>query len=217
MDREHAIASRMLLRRIAASRSPPGRLHDAGCGFGHFLAAASEVGWTVSGSDISPAAVSEARARVGEVHLGSLADLSGSYDVVTAWDVIEHLDDPVSAATRIGQSLVVGGLLAITTPDTDSWDARLCRGRWYGYTKVPEHLLYFNRRSIATFMQTAGLQVVHQQQWGFVRSVNFMVRAVMDATLSRAAPIAERLVKPIGHRALFVPAVDMLVLARRVE
>ncbi len=81
-----------------AERQPPGRrLLDIGCGKGQFVGVAREVGWDAWGVEFDEGAVETARhAGSQTVFAGSLdhPDLPAVFDVITLWDVIEHLQDP---------------------------------------------------------------------------------------------------------------------------
>lgn len=108
---------------INALKSPPGKLLDIGCAFGIFLDEARKSGWNVSGIDISKNAVEYARKKYGlDVFMGTLTDAKiegSSMDVVTAWDVIEHLIDPAKFLEEVGRILKKGGILAIRTPNAE--------------------------------------------------------------------------------------------------
>ena len=215
MESEHRQAARMLLGQIARFGRPPGRLFDVGCGFGYFLQEAKEAGWTVAGSDLSPAAASNAAARVGNVVRQSIEDIDGSYDVITAWDVVEHVQDPLIAFQRVHAALAPGGVFAFTTPDTGSWDAVLLRQKWYGYTKVPEHLLYFNRSSVRALLDRSGLELALLRGWGFVRTLGFVTNQLGRTLLGRPVAVADRLPGKLRELPLFIPAIDLLAVARR--
>lgn len=216
MEREHLRAARLLLRQVGRFRQPPGALFDVGCGFGYFLEAARDRGWTAAGSDISPAAAQSAKQRVGSVVCQPMQEISGQYDAVTAWDVLEHVQDPLQAVGAVRDALCPGGIFAFTTPDTASWDAHLLGDRWYGYTKAPEHVLYFNKRSVRALMRAAGLELLLCRGWGFVRSGRFVAEGLSRIVLGRAPPqVARLLPRWLGEASFFIPAVDLLAIARR--
>ena len=108
------------------------RLLDVGCGAGFFLEAALEAGFEPRGIELSPVAIALAQPAVrplitcGDVNM-LLADDAGRFDVVTAFDIIEHTFDPPSFLDDAGRILAPGGLLVINTPDTGSWLRPLTR------------------------------------------------------------------------------------------
>ena len=117
--------ARSFLRREIRSRHPAARaLYEIGAAMGHFLAAAREGGFTTGGIEISATAVEKARHKFGlEIQCGNIetADLAataGSWDVVYAGDVFEHLRDPSGVIDRIDALLAPGGLVVIRVPGT---------------------------------------------------------------------------------------------------
>lgn len=93
---------------------PRNRLLDVGCGRGQFLLLARKRGWDVVGTEIAEAAAAAARARGLLVRLGSLttADLpESSFDIVTFWNVLDFMPDPVEQMRAAKKALTPGGLL----------------------------------------------------------------------------------------------------------
>ena len=111
--------TRELLRRLNVL--PPARVFDAGCGWGTTLEALELAGYRATGADISRRAL-ERLDRPGrklvEVDLTKPlpVDEVGSYDVVLALDVIEHLDDDRAAVGRLGELARPGGYVVVSVP-----------------------------------------------------------------------------------------------------
>jgi SAM-dependent methyltransferase len=102
-----------------------------------------------------------ARARGLQVVDGTLAaaDLpEGSFDVVTMWDVVEHLADPLSELRRARRLLRPGGLLALSTMNVEAWFPRLLGRRWPWYMQM--HLYYFTPRTLGRMLERAGFRMV---------------------------------------------------------
>ncbi len=151
----------------------PGRLLDIGCGIGAFLRVAGEHGWTLEGVEISPELAEQARANVptATVTTGRFETLelaSGGYDLITMWDVIEHVIDPVAVVCAMRGLLRPGGLMVFCTPDEGSllaglghWLYRLSRGRYFypAYAlHPPAHTYFFSRPGFANLLQAARLK-----------------------------------------------------------
>ncbi len=137
-------------------------LLDVGCGGGDFIALMRELGWTVSGVETDPLAVSRARARGLDVHLGDLstADLADkAFDAITMAHVIEHVHEPALLLARSRELLKGNGKLVLTTPNSDSWGHRHFDRDWRGL-EPPRHIHVFNRDNIATLLHMAGLYPV---------------------------------------------------------
>ena len=122
---------RRLEERVAARRAPhfdavlrvagaPGRLLDVGTGVGMLVRLAGERGWQAVGVDVDPAVVAYARARGLDVRLGELGKLelaAASFDLVTLWNVIDFVADPLSVLAECHRVLVPGGRIFVRTPN----------------------------------------------------------------------------------------------------
>jgi 2-polyprenyl-3-methyl-5-hydroxy-6-metoxy-1,4-benzoquinol methylase len=149
-----------LIRPLLGSAAP--RLLDVGCATGIFLEVAREAGWHGEGVDISAYALARAREKGFEVHRGTLigANLPESgYDLITMWDLIEHVPDPAAVLSECHRLLRPGGVIAISTPDAGSLPARILGSRWLGFRSIDEHLYFFSRRSMQAMLEAAGFEV----------------------------------------------------------
>jgi len=141
-----------------------GRLLDVGCATGFFLDLARSNGWEVIGSEVSEFSARYARQTLGlDVRLGTLKQLSfedQAFDVVTMWDVIEHVPDPLGELREVWRILRDGGVLSIITPDVGSLVARLLGSRWEEFRRVREHVYFFSRRTMCETLRRAGFRVL---------------------------------------------------------
>ncbi|MFC1960869.1 methyltransferase domain-containing protein [Chloroflexota bacterium] len=148
----------------------PGRLLDVGCAAGFFVSEAAQRGWDVQGLDVSEFAVNYVQEQFGfDAQLGSLLDLDyapGTYDLVTMWDVIEHVPDPMAHMEKIATLLRPGGIFVLATPDVGSIPARLTGKRWIGYKMADEHIYYFSVKTLTQMLDKAGFAVVQHYPVG---------------------------------------------------
>jgi 2-polyprenyl-3-methyl-5-hydroxy-6-metoxy-1,4-benzoquinol methylase len=168
--RERAMAARQLAAVDAAlADGRRGRLVDVGCSVGLFLEQAEAAGWTVSGVELNADTAAVAREQRGlAVTVGSLEDAAlpaGSAAVVTLWDMLEHVPDPVRTLRAAADLLAPGGSLWIETPNVSGLFPRLSYhfGRRSGYWPHPEpphHLSQFSRRSLTRALDVAGFDVI---------------------------------------------------------
>lgn len=153
-------------------------LFEIGCAYGFFLNAARSSFSSVQGIDVSADAVRYAAGELGlNVSCGDLlaADLSDlAFDVVCLWDTIEHLAAPRRYLERAAALMPAGGLVAITTGDIGSLNARVQRGRWR-LIHPPTHLHYFTRPSLTQLLERCGFTVVHVEYCGAYRSLAGML------------------------------------------
>jgi SAM-dependent methyltransferase len=96
------------------------------------------------------------------------------FDIVTAFDVIEHVPDPVAFLGDVAALVEPGGMFFASTPDAGSLPARAFGRRWHFY--YPYHLSYFAPRSLARAAEPQGLRIVDCRHRGRVRSAGYMIR-----------------------------------------
>ncbi len=142
-----------------------GILLDVGAATGFFVGLAKEEGFDARGIEISEHAAAKARAKGLDVQTGTLSDVAGVFDCVTMLDVIEHVPDPRSEILKAAGLLKKDGVLVINTPDSGSLVARLLGKRWH-LIVPPEHLYYFNRRTMKMLLEEAGFIVVSEKTIG---------------------------------------------------
>jgi SAM-dependent methyltransferase len=144
------------------------RVLDVGCATGALLAALRDRGWEAQGVEIS-----EAQARYGEARSGlpiyagtleSAAFPAASFDLVHASHLIEHLNSPASFLDEVARVLAPGGLLALTTPNADGFQARLLGPRWR--SAIYDHLYLFSLRSLRALLKSRGFVVMRSATWG---------------------------------------------------
>ena len=155
------------LRPLEKLQAPPGRLLDVGAYTGVFVEIAAQHGWDAWGIEPSHWAIEQARSRGLKMIEGTLATSSladASFDVVTMWDVIEHLADPFTEVQQAQRLLRPGGLLVVHTMDIDSLFARLMGPRWPWLMEM--HIYYFSRRTLMMMLEKAGFKVVRVEPQG---------------------------------------------------
>jgi len=155
------------LRPLEKLKTPPGRLLDVGAYTGVFVEIAAQHGWEAWGVEPSHWAVEQARAQGLHMIEGTLssAELTdGSFDVVTMWDVIEHVTDPLGEIQSAFRLLKPGGMLVVHTMDIDSLFARVMGERWPWLMEM--HIYYFSHRTLQAMLTKAGFQVLRSEPQG---------------------------------------------------
>ncbi len=128
-----------------------GLLLDVGCATGKFLEVARGAGWRPKGVEVSAYAAGVARAKGFDVFTGTLEGAAfpdDTFDAVTLFDVVEHVEEPRSLLAEVRRVLKPGGCLAIIMPDAGSGRACAAGDGWIGYTASLEHVLYFDATSL---------------------------------------------------------------------
>lgn len=153
-----AKVAQIQLEAILEHVRPPARLLDLGGGDGYFARAARDVGWEVTLSDPAVQPDQERLKGISTVRDGIAADQLGRFDVVTMWDVVEHLPNPPALLSEAVAALRTGGWLFIETGNHRSWDRANC-GRTHWIYQA-DHRWYFEPKSLSALLQDLGLRDV---------------------------------------------------------
>jgi 2-polyprenyl-3-methyl-5-hydroxy-6-metoxy-1,4-benzoquinol methylase len=147
-----------------------GSLLDVGCAFGFFLDVARERGWTTTGVEISQFAAEyaarELQLNVINHSIESWECQAMAYDVITMWDLLEHLRDPLGTLQKLASALKEDGILVLSTPDIDSLPAKLMKEKWLGWKLQNEHLYYFSYTTLEQMLRSAGLVIAQRTHIG---------------------------------------------------
>jgi SAM-dependent methyltransferase len=159
-ERDARIESGARAARALARIVPGGKLLDIGCAAGFFLHAASRY-YEVTGVEISAYASDYARREFGlRVLTGDVesADLEGKqFDVVTMWNTIEHMSEPLRSVRSVTPLTKPGSLLVLSTGDANGPLARRALEDW-NLMAPPHHLFFFTRRTIDELLSRAGFR-----------------------------------------------------------
>lgn len=160
-----------------------GRLLDVGCATGEFLEVANKIGWTVTGVEISNFSSSIARERTGlDIRTGTLAECGGQdeFDVITMWDMLEHVIDPVEELRKTYQLLRKKGLILVCTPNASSLRAIREKDNWHGYRVSLEHLYFFTPKTILQMLKKVGFDSVSIITTGIDESLETLLNPFKD-------------------------------------
>jgi 2-polyprenyl-3-methyl-5-hydroxy-6-metoxy-1,4-benzoquinol methylase len=201
--------------------SPGSRVLDVGCAAGFFLEVMRERGFDTWGVEVSAPIAEEAQRRLGRerIHVGTLDNApyqEGEFDLVTFWDVVEHLPDPVEVLRQARPLLKPGGLLLIETQNVESRFARLMGRRWQHF-KQAEHLWHFSPSTATALFHASGYSVerLTARRAGKYVSLDFIVERA-----GRVHPALTRLLSPLARFGGIAPYVNLfdeiIVLGRPV-
>lgn len=147
---------RLLMRRLLGQRlDRPGlRILDIGCGAGANAVELSAYGSVVA-SDRSLDALAFVRSRgVSEVVAAEAPQLpfrDGAFDIVTAYDVVEHVEDDRGFVCELARVLAPGGAVAIHVP---AWPFL-----WSRHDEILEHKRRYTRKSLRLLLAGSGLEL----------------------------------------------------------
>ena len=146
-------------------------LLDIGCAHGFFLFSASEAGYTTKGVEISQDAVAYARKEFGlDIEAKPFEELrfaENHFDVVTLWQVLEHVPYPLMMLKEVHRILKPGGLLVISTPNIEGIPAKILRKRWWDIKRL--HINQFTTKTLTDVFRNAGFKNISSVSFrGFV-------------------------------------------------
>ena len=143
-------------------------LLDFGCGVGDFLHYAQQKGCDVTGCDLSEDARKIASEKLGKTIVTPeeiFALPHSSFDIITMWHVLEHIDDLQNQVEQLHRLLKNNGRLVIAVPNYKSYDAGYYKDKWAAYD-VPRHLNHFHKESLENiFKGKFQLKNIHQMKW----------------------------------------------------
>jgi 2-polyprenyl-3-methyl-5-hydroxy-6-metoxy-1,4-benzoquinol methylase len=203
IERTYGMARR---RRLVEQAVPQrGRLLDIGCATGIFLNEMHRHGWEAQGVERSHRAATYARERFGlTVYEGRIEDIrlpERTFDVVTMWDVLEHVHDPRQVLQTIARLLKPAGLLVCSLPNPDSLEARLLKAAWVGYD-LPRHLNLFRIHQLARIFDAHELDVEQIRSPIYGYSVLVMSLLQQTRTTGRRHRLRNSLLRTLPLRLL---------------
>ncbi len=160
-----------------------GRVLDIGCGRGHILYHLRRRGWTVYGVELSADAASHARDVLGldvsieGFHPDRFAD--ESFDVIIMWHVLEHLPDLRAVLAGCRRMLRPGGLLVVSVPNFESWQAKLTRYHWF-HLDLPRHYWHFAESWLVDRLNKDGFRVREVNHFAFEQNPFGWIQSLLN-------------------------------------
>lgn len=194
------------------------KLLDVGAATGFFVEQAITSGWDAEGIELSHWATTYARDVLGvPVREGTLLEAgfgAAAFDVVTMWEVIEHLPDPRSVLNEVRRVLAPGGIVHLSTPDAGSAVARGLGKRWLGWRKIPEHLFYFDRPSLVRLLESCGFEVLRHRYVSLTVSWRYALERLGTIV---GMPVLANVPASLGERSVRVNCYYDLMISARVR
>jgi SAM-dependent methyltransferase len=201
----HELRERLLLD-LFLSAAPGPQVLDAGAGQGTMSMRLERLGFEVTSTDVSAAAVDVLRDRLaGEVERASVTDLpfaDSSFDGAVLGEVLEHVEEDEQALAEISRVLRPGGVIAISVPANPKLFGR--SDEWAG------HVRRYTRPALLEACSAAGLTVDRCVGWGFPFS-RLYHRHVYERYLDRHGPA-----RPGGRHRPLVAAVGAILKVDRL-
>lgn len=162
-EKSRSLGPKKRVKRVSRYKAE-GDWLDVGCGSGIILQAAQEQGnWRLQGVEPVAAMADYTAQRLGiEVYSGTFESFSAeeaSFDVITMWDVLEHLASPYASIQHVSKLLKQDGYFLFSTPNLTSLDRKLFGEAWLGYD-LPRHLYLFPDQLLRKALKQNGMEVL---------------------------------------------------------
>jgi SAM-dependent methyltransferase len=145
------------------------KIIDVGAGEGWFLYQAKKRGWDVYGTEFEDRAISLCNEKGVSMQKGVLDPTNyeaNEFDVVTSFEVVEHINNPKEEFINFNQLLRQGGLVYVTTPNFNSVSRTLLKGKWH-VLHYPEHITYYVPDTLIFAFKKAGFRTMESVTSGF--------------------------------------------------
>lgn len=226
-DLKYFNAPRYLLRRYCVRKLLDGRsagtVLDIGCGAGDLSYTLSRTGFRVTGIDYSDSAIEACRLRFADsvadnrlsFRKDDLFSIDEQFDVIVMMEVLEHIEDDLSAMKAVHRLLSPGGTVLLSVP---------ANSHWYGpYDRYVGHIRRYNRDDLASVFDSAGFDVQAMWSYGvplanlteFVRNRLYASKPVIETEqATKRSGINRALEYPIRHLSNDVVLFPFLQLQR---
>jgi 2-polyprenyl-3-methyl-5-hydroxy-6-metoxy-1,4-benzoquinol methylase len=139
-----------------------GKLFDLGAGWGHFMLAGKELGYDVYGVEISEQpylyCVNDLKLPVDHIDFFEM-DEAKKFDIITMWDVLEHIDKANEFVEKCNKLTKLNGYLFLQVPQIDSYFAKRHKDNWK--MMGLDHVNYFGKDTITKILANSGYEVVN--------------------------------------------------------
>lgn len=137
-----------------------GKIYDVGAGFGHFMLTGKQLGYQVTGIEMSRANVEFAKKELNlPVKYGNFLDEDEhqKYDIITLWDVLEHIDEADEVVQKAAMLLNPDGYIFIQVPQWGSFFQSIMKDKWWAMGL--DHVNYFSKKTITKLLAAYGFEV----------------------------------------------------------
>jgi len=137
-----------------------GKLFDLGVGWGHFLLTGKMLGYEVSGIEVSEQPYLYSKNDLGlpveHVDFFKMRE-DNKFDVLTMWDVLEHIDRADTVIEKCAKLITKGGYIVIQVPQIDSYIAKKYGKDWK--MMGLDHVNYFSKKTLSQLLEKNGFKV----------------------------------------------------------
>ena len=175
--------------------------------------------WEAEGLELDEAMCIDLAATDHIVFRETLENFAGThrYQVITLFDVIEHIPDIDVAFKQLNDLLEEGGIVVIVTPDYNSMQRKLLGKKWFQYKPI-EHIQYFTKESITSFAGRNNFQLVHYSSCGQYSDANFLVNRLSYYRFAILSKVFNFFLKRLGlsNRFFYTDTGSMFAVFKKI-
>ena len=195
-----------------------GKALDIGCATGRFLNILKNNGWEANGIELDVDMYKdllEKGFRIKNIPLEE-CDSAEQYDLITLFDVIEHVTHLHTCFEKLGQLLSSKGAVVMVTPNIDSFQRKLFGNKWFQF-KPWEHISYFSPAIMHRLAEKFGFKIVKLQKCGQYADMSFVHHRLLRYGFTRTAAAFKLFLSLPGLKdmALYLPTGSMLVVMQK--
>jgi len=161
------------------------KLLDIGCGRGHFLSFLKKKGWLVYGTESSEISGSKAKKKVGDQSIlisqnfEDLKKIDTTFDIITLWHVLEHIENPKKIVALIDKKLVNNGYLVIEVPNFNSIQHLINKNDWI-HLDCPRHVIHFSKEGLVKFFDVEKFKIIKSSTFSLEFGFYGMLQSLLN-------------------------------------
>ena len=194
------------------------RALDIGCAAGYCLDVFKAMGWDACGVEVNKAYASQLKQDGYKVYNAPLLEINFNerYDIITLFDVVEHLTDLREHFSKLGSILSDNGIIVIITPDFNSLQRRIFGKKWFQFKPV-EHINYFNLHTLKNLVESSGLKIIRHKKGGQYSNMAFLQNRLQRYGFGKTLPIFHFITKlfKLNNRDLYVDTASLYVVLKK--
>jgi 2-polyprenyl-3-methyl-5-hydroxy-6-metoxy-1,4-benzoquinol methylase len=208
--------------------SSNGKLLDIGCSCGFFVEIALQNGYDGYGIEFSEIAISYAKPEIkkriihGDINTLKQIESQGIigealFDIVTAFDIIEHTENSIDFLVKIRTIIKTDGLLVLTTPDIDHFLRYFMKSRW-PVIQPMQHIVLFSKKAIKIALEKAGYSDIQITVARKVISYEYLLKQIEihnPFLFKMGSGIKYLLPKKLRYKLFYINIGEFMVIARK--
>ncbi len=194
---ERSAGYRRIISRIKSLAPENARLLDIGASYGLFLNEAKAFGFRAEGIELSEDACRYCRDILRlDILCADIKDMKfdgQTFDIITAIEVIEHLNDPGSFIDKAHSLLKKNGIIYLATPDIGSFTAKIFGRNWWSYRRM--HIYYFSKATLSKLLYKKGFSVVYAGPYKKTFKIDYIAGQLSRSSNNPLVKFAARVAK----------------------